>query len=525
MNIEKQYYHYIAKIYDSLRSGEEGKPLYLATKRGVIFEDIECLPYMSIPNGGGSSITPKDSQCSVSSIKFDIVNVDYTISQWLYERLNSGNSMTYGEMVDIYAMCRDKTLKLIYRGLIRSIDNDVFESKYTFEIADFQERLKASIFDRELSKYNGETIDDINKYRMPTKTINGIKQGFSIKEIDEGETDDDGNSILTRVIVFEGHPVTCIELIFQAVFSTPQLEVQVPYLTNQYENFVDLVSLNEIREVLNRPYYSNYYLEIREPIDDPYEWLIDNVYKPCAIFPYLSLDGKLGIKLHRQPTIGTEGITLDESNIISIDSKNITDENIVNNMIVKYEKDFKEDKERIKRYFTSISSFNKFRMLIPSRPDEYIIAGVNKLSATDKATFAATLSDSIFSRYGYPGVELELTVPLEVAVDYKVGDYLFIEHKTLIAWEGDTQGLPGIKEETGEIVDPYDGLAYFDVGHEWGAFLGENTLGKAIDGTWVITTTQREISHKIFNSQDENFESCVKNHTRIEAWLKKEGIA
>lgn len=83
----------------------------------------------------------------------------------------------------------------------------------------------------------------------------------------------------------------------------------------------------------------------------------------------------------------------------------------------------------------------------------------------------------------------------------------------------------GIKEETGEIVDPYDGLAYFDVGHEWGAFLGENTLGKAIDGTWVITTTQREISHKIFNSQDENFESCVKNHTRIEAWLKKEGIA
>lgn len=91
MNIEKQYYHYIAKIYDSLRSGEEGKPLYLATKRGVIFEDIECLPYMSIPNGGGSSITPKDSQCSVSSIKFDIVNVDYTISQWLYERLNSGN--------------------------------------------------------------------------------------------------------------------------------------------------------------------------------------------------------------------------------------------------------------------------------------------------------------------------------------------------------------------------------------------------------------------------------------------------
>ena len=522
MNLEKQYYHYIAKIYDSLRNGEEGKPLYLATKKGIVFEEVECLPYMSIPNGGGSSITPKDSQCSVSSIKFDVINVDYTISKWFYERLNSSNSMTYGEIVDIYAICGDQTLKLIYRGLIRSIENDMFETKYTFEIADFQERLKASIFDRELSEYNGETIEDINTYRMPFKTVNGKRVGFSIKEVDEGETDD-GNLILTKVIIFEGHPVDCIELIFQVVFSTPELEVQVPYLTNQYQDFVDLASLSEIKEVLNRPYYSNYYLEIREPIDDPYKWLIENIYKPCAIFPYLSLDGKLGIKLHRQPVVGTEGITLDENNIISIDSKNITDENIVNNMIVKYQKDFKEDKERIKRYFTSVGSFNKFRMLIPSSPDEYVIAGINNLSETDMATFAATLSDSIFSRYGYPGIEIELTIPLEVAVDYKVGDYLFIEHKTLVSWEGEKQGTPGIKSDE-EISDPYNGIAYLDIGHEWGAFLIENTLGKAIDGAWIITTTKKEISHKIFNSQDENFESCIKNHSRIEEWLKSEGI-
>lgn len=520
---EKQYYHYIAKIYDSLRPGTAGKPLYLATKNGITFENIECLPYMSIPNGGGSSITPKDSQCSVSSIKIDIINVEYTISQWFYERLNSKDSMTYGEMVDIFVLLGDGSTKLIYRGLIRSIDNDEFESKYTFEIADFQDRLKSSIFDRELSKYNGETIDDINKYRMPFKIINGKRIGFNIKEVDEGETDENNNPILTRIITFEGHPIDCIELIFQAIFSTAKLEVQVPYLTNQYQDFVDLISLNEIKKVLNRPYYYNYYLEIREPIDDPYSWLIENIYKPCTIFPYLSLDGKLGIKLHRQPIIGTEGITLNETNIISIDNKNITDENIVNNMVVKYNKDFKEDKERVKRYFTSLGSFNKFRMLIPSSPDEYVIAGINKLSETDKATFAAMLSDSIFSRYGYPGIEIEVTVPLEIAIDYKVGDYLFIEHKTLVSWEGEKPGTSGIKTNK-EVIDPYNKIAFLDVNHEWGAFLIENTLGKSIDGTWIITTKEKEITHKIFNSQDINFESCIKNHSRIEKWLKNEGV-
>lgn len=520
----KKYYHYAVKIYDSLKTGIDATPLYLSTKEGIIIDNVLCKPYMSTPSGAATSITPKNSQCSVSSITFKVTNINYEISKWLYRRLNSNFTMTYGEMVDVFALCENGRLKLVYRGLIRSISNDEFESEYEIEVADFQNRLKSSIFDREFSKYSTESILDINNYRLPYKMVNGRRIGFYIEERNEGETDENGNIILTRVIFFNGHVIDMVEMIFQIVFSTPVLEVRLPYLSNKWTDFVDMISLNSIRETLNRAVY-NFYFEFREPIDDPYEFLIENIYKPCAIFPFVNTEGKLGLKLHKQPTIGTEEITLSEENIISIGGKTITDENIVNNMIVKYDYDFKEDKGKTKRYFSSSTSFNKFKMLIPDSPEEYEIKGINKLSLTDKATFSATLADSIFSRYGLPGIELEIVVPLEVAAEYKVGDYLFITHKTLIAWEGEKQGTPGIGKEYISDGDMYNGIAHFGVGHEWGGFIEDNTLGKAIDGTWVITTTEKQISHKIFNDTDNNFKSCLDNHNYIRQWVMKEGIS
>lgn len=520
----KKYYHYAVKIYDSLKTGIDATPLYLSTKEGIIIDNVLCKPYISTPSGAATSITPKNSQCSVSSITFKVTNINYEISKWLYRRLNSNFTMTYGEMVDVFALCENGRLKLVYRGLIRSISNDEFESEYEIEVADFQNRLKSSIFDREFSKYSTESILDINNYRLPYKMVNGRRIGFYIEERNEGETDENGNIILTRVIFFNGHVIDMVEMIFQIVFSTPVLEVRLPYLSNKWTDFVDMISLNSIRETLNRAVY-NFYFEFREPIDDPYEFLIENIYKPCAIFPFVNTEGKLGLKLHKQPTIGTEEITLSEENIISIGGKTITDENIVNNMIVKYDYDFKEDKGKTKRYFSSSTSFNKFKMLIPDSPEEYEIKGINKLSLTDKATFSATLADSIFSRYGLPGIELEIVVPLEVAAEYKVGDYLFITHKTLIAWEGEKQGTPGIGKEYISDGDMYNGIAHFGVGHEWGGFIEDNTLGKAIDGTWVITTTEKQISHKIFNDTDNNFKSCLDNHNYIRQWLMKEGIS
>lgn len=506
--MNKKFINYCIKIHDSLRENSNSySPLYLSTKTGMILENKECLPLMNTPSGGGVSITPIDCQCSVSSLKIDMLNSEYVISQWLYERLNSNESMVHGEMVDVYAITSENELIMIYKGIVRDITNDEFESKYSLEISDFQERLKASIFDREFSDYSSESVDDINRFRMPT--------GFSIVKATE-----DSKEI--KIVKYTGHVIDLIKGIFQIAFSTPELEVQAHYLSNKWQDFVDLKSFNEIKEILNSSMY-NFYFEWREPIDDPFDFLIENIYKTCAIFPYVDQIGRLGLKLHRQPPVGTGNITLSEDNIISVDAKRITDENVINQLIVEYDYNFIEEKSKVKRYFTNKDSFNKFKMLLPNKPQEYEVLGINKLSDTDKSTFSGNITDSMFSRYGFPNVEIKVTIPLEIAAKYRIGEYLFIIHKTLVAWQGKNQGTPGLKHEI-EESDPLKGFAYLKLGHEWGGFLDGNNLGTSIDGTIIITTTDREIQSRIFNGNENGFKSCLNNHSLIDNWLKHEGV-
>ena len=44
------------------------KELYLSTRKGLKINGFDTKPYMSIIEGGTTLITPKDSQCSVSSL-------------------------------------------------------------------------------------------------------------------------------------------------------------------------------------------------------------------------------------------------------------------------------------------------------------------------------------------------------------------------------------------------------------------------------------------------------------------------
>jgi hypothetical protein len=521
-----KYFHYAIKIFDSLRSGtDDESPLYVATSEGIYLDEIECLAIANTPSDITTSITPTESQCSVSSAKIRIGNPEYGISQWFYERQNSVGSMTYGEKVEIYAVDSDKNTYLIYMGIIRDISNDPLESYYEIEISDVQERLKTSIFDREFSSYSNETLDDINTYRLPYYLDeDGVtRKGFYALEQDEGDTDDDGEAVDTRVITFNGHVIDFIEMIYQIAFSTDTLDVQTSYLSSDWEDFVDLDSFDSVRESLSSTSYE-FYFEFREAVDDPYSYLQENIYKPCAIFPYVNSEGKLGIKLHKQPESGDEVATFSEENIISVDDKTITDDNVVNHIQCKYGWKFTDDEESVIRYFGNSASYNKFRMFIPTdSPQEIDIRGINNLSDTARATFAQGVSDAIFSRYALPLIEVTLTIPLEEATGLKVGDYVYFSHETVVAWEGDNPGLAGVGAEE-EEEDPYNGIAYLDVGIEWGAFIDGNNLGKAIDSFLVVSTTDSEINHRFFNeTTDSGIRSCLENHNSVNSFLDDQG--
>ena len=302
----------------------------------------------------------------------------------------------------------------------------------------FQERLKTSIFDREFSSYSTETLQDINDYRLPYYMDGEDRKGFEAVEQDEGKTDDSGNPIDTRVIKFNGHVIDFVRMIYQIIFSTDTLAVQASYLSGDWMDFVDTDSLATVETTLSDSAY-NFYLEFREPITDPYEFLNEHIYKPCAIFPRVNGQGKLALKLHAQPTSDEDVLTLHEGNIISVDSKKITDENVVNHIQVYYGWKFKEDEPSTMRYFGDSASYNKFRMFIPQdAPQTIDVKGINNLSTTDRGTFAQNLVDSIFARYALPLVEMEVTVPLEVVEGLIVGDYIFIYHDHVVAWEDRT---------------------------------------------------------------------------------------
>ena len=522
-----KYYYFAVKIYDSLRTGTEGaNPLYVSTFSGIMLDEIECLNIMETPRGIRTAIQPTTSKCSVSSTTIKIANPDNIISRWFYERQTSDNTMTYGEKVEIYACGLDLVPVLIYVGIIRTVTNDKWETYYEFEIADFQDRLKTSLFDRELSEYSTESLSDINTYRLPFYMDDTVRKGFEIIEVDDGEEDDNNDPIMTRVITFTGHVIDFVEMIYQLTFSTDTLDTQIGYLSTEWENFVDTDSLDSVRLDLDSTTYQ-FYFEFREPIDDPYAFLTENIYQPCAIFPYVNATGKLGMKLHKQPETGESVTVLDKDNILEINSKKISDENVVNHIKVKYGWKFKDDEESVIRYFGNSASYNKFRMFIPQdAPQEFDVKGINKLSPTDRATFAQNLVDAIFARYALPSTTVEVTVPLEISTDWKVGDYLYIAHDGMIAWEGDNYGYRGIGENVDEdFVDPWNGIAYCDVDINWGAFVTGNKLGTAIDSHECVTTDHEIIESKLFNEDIENdFFSCLENHRVIDAWLDSQVV-
>lgn len=516
---DNKYYHYALKIHDSLREGTpEANPLYISTKKGVMIDGVECADWMNMPGSISSSINPKESKCSVSSVKIKTINKNYTISQWLMSRTNADNTMTYGEKAELWAILSDGSLVLIYTGIIRDISSDPLGSYYEFGIADFQDRIKTAIFEREFSEYSTETVADINTYRLPGDAT----KGFYMTEVDEGDTDEDGNPIDTRVITFRGHVIDFVEYIFEIAFSTDTLAIGAHYLSDDWRDFVDTSTLDKVRATLSGSMYE-FYFEFRESIDDPYGFLNENIYQPCAIFPYVNSEGKLGIKLHEQPLTGTTGITISEANIITVDSVNTTDENIVNHIKTTFGWNFKDNEGTTSILSADSTSFDKFKILIPrDEAEEYEIKGINKLSKTDRATFAKTLTDSMFARYALPTQEVSVTVPLEVGTQWRVGNYLFLTHNTIIGWEGDSAGLPGIGSTSEpDPVDPYDGNSYMDVGHEWAGFIEGNSLGVALDGTTVIDTSLVEISVDLFNN--DTVLSCKKNQNEAISWLSSQG--
>jgi len=435
--------------------------------------------------------------------------------------------MWWNEKVEIFGYTEDKR-DLLFTGTIRDFSNDFLEGEYRIECSDVFDRLKVKLFEREFKIYEYmseiEDANDINEYRLPFYIDNSVRRGFTY--IEDYHENPDKDPYLA--IEFRGHIMDFVEMTLKMIFSEPKVAIGVPWLQDKWIDFVDLKSFEYIRNILSGSLYTDFYFVFIEAIDDPFEFIRENILKPCRIFPYITNYGKLGLKLHEQPTSGDGIITLNEDSIVSIRDKKNSINDLVNNISVYYDRNWyngdladsgnDQDEFNTIIYAMEEDSVKKNRMLFPKDgPLKFEVEGINELSESDKGTFAQNIIDTYFSRYSTSITEISLTTTLEYTSDITVGDYVFIKHDHLVCWFGDRLGLPGI----GEIQESEDEIARFNVGDEWSGFVSNNRLGYSLDGTLIIDTSSQEIIKELFLGPEF---SCKSNHFSITEWAREQGV-
>ncbi|MGL5100517.1 MAG: hypothetical protein ACRC6B_10915, partial [Fusobacteriaceae bacterium] len=223
---------------------------------------------------------------------------------------------------------------------------------------------------------------------------------------------------------------------------------------------------------------------------------------------------------HQQPTV-EQGIKLfDNNSIIKYNSKNIDESQIVNFLKINYVKE--EDKYLKSLIKINSGSFEFFgNELIPEKPQEIKVDGINNHSRADQVTFCSNIADRLFSRYSREINIVDIKVPIQKGYSIGLGEFVSIDSNLLIDWETGERGFDRtVSRGFSERIDPINPIAIFDIGDIWGGFIEENTLGIGADGSTVVTTTIPEIRLDVFRDiTDPLIKSFLENHAEIKRWV------
>ena len=496
------------------------KPIMLSTIEGDVIDEIPCLPLLAIPEDIQRAINPAETSTEASEIELTIYNPHNQFSLPLYERMNTIGTLFWNEKIELWGVLPSGVEKRLFKGLVSGISSDPMETEYSLTTSDIMQVIKTDLFSRELSEYTdiqegiSETIADINAFRMPL--------GFSVLEELEEPTepaDPSANPYIRRVH-YQGHPIDFVYGILEMIYSTPTNKVGISYLNDNYTEFIDVYSFENVRTLMPSA-YDNFEFDLYDTLDDPFGFFKEQIFKACVIFPFINNEGMLGLKFHQQP-LGSEAfLTLDESTVIAIKDKTNSVEGLVNHIRIDYNNIVNKDEDKFTRTIYSIEpeSLSKQGFLTPKgEPLAFQLQGIN-FNFSDPATQSVivnNVSSSYFSRYANSVTEITLDTSMEIAQSHKVGDYVGLNHNTLVEWEGANAGQRGI---TGESIEPTDPTAHLNVGDHWSGFVYNNTLGKALDGYVFLETTIEEMQSELFTGATK---SCVTNHNEFMAWINKQ---
>jgi hypothetical protein len=307
---------------------------------------------------------------------------------------------------------------------------------------------------------------------------------------------------------------------YEKIFANEVLGVESGHLGTGWKDFVNESSIDDVTVTTD---VTNIYYEWREKIDVGFDFLKEEIYPLLSCYPVIDSDMKIKLKTHRQPTVdeantitANSQLLIDEAVTLNVTSKTINFSDITNHLIIYDKYKFIDDEFLQSTYYADATSFAKFKKLMPESAMEIELKGIAKADETERTLILGGIRDRIFSRYSLQVVEISVEIPLD-KLKFSCGDYILLDNRYIVAWDGPNQGFRGIESETPEEEDPEAKLNNLD---NWGAYLTTNSFAW-VYGTEVVTL-EEEIKSELFNG--DGYGSCLENHAVVEAWLTAQGL-
>lgn len=378
------------------------------------------------PSNINQEIDISDASSSLSTLCFDVANntlVDKTLnakfdgklfSEWLYTKMNDISDCVKNKKVEFVRQVEGEAQKILYTGYFQDFTNDPYQTFFTLNITDLEERLKETVYnycdtdDGKISvfTFDKDDTEGLNRYTreidIRSITANNIIKdkwykiksigntdfttyGASSNDIDtlfkaskNGVSGDTGAvyqdiyfKIARRQKDGEVGSITGIynyqeTLIFSDITTWLSEGSDVWYVlifqglpTNLLRNISyeitgdwDNITTNDIMNLLGNNTIEHFWYEFKEPLESPIDFIKEQILQPLGAYFYINNVGNLVTKINKQPLQDETLEVLDESKIIEMGIlENKSDiSNIINQTLIKVFYNTEED-EFYRQYF------------------------------------------------------------------------------------------------------------------------------------------------------------------------------
>jgi len=442
--------------------------------------------------------TPKDENNDSNTI--------YTISELLYMYLFSTESIIE-KKVEVIKWIDRTDFEILYTGILKNPSNDIYETEYTFQVQDLKRILKNNclqlttndnetfdvttamtdlpykktgrgtwkkIIRRSLQGNIGEITkisnyfetDDQNVLNAYNSTATGnliINENYQITNLgtttdwsscggdnpaklgDTFKATSNGSSITGGtvkladdywyVLIFEGTPA---ELLDALVMNFTKTEGGI-------DDIIDSISKGIVENDSKNTVINYLHWEFKEPLENAWDFIQSEIFRLLSCYNTLGSDGKIYLKIQKQPSISDPIITLDDGNIDELIDNNLDFSKIVNNVIMKLDYNIEDNEYLTGQYeidnsniteLNPLTSFDIFG-LKPENPESIELKGLNKLGSFntgDYKTFSTNIANYLFNRLSSAVKYLTFNIFEHVGKDIEIGDFVFLEYSKLINW-------------------------------------------------------------------------------------------